>query len=155
MFLVLRWTLVEVWGIRQILALRMQKNLKWESHALVLIAIFLSYFKKLASGFAVLTHMCASYYASVISRIRLCAETYCIGFLNPNSIDAYGLKIQGRGYLMFFAKIPRGGQGFQEKLPGGPPISGFIAFLLTSVLKFAWGGCFIYPTPSPHLTPSV
>jgi hypothetical protein len=39
---------------------------------------------------------------------------------------------------MFFAKVARGGQGFQEKLPGGgPPISGFIAFLLTSVLKFA------------------
>jgi hypothetical protein len=37
---------------------------------------------------------------------------------------------------MFFAEIPRGGQGFQEKLPGGPPISGFITFLLTSVLKF-------------------
>jgi hypothetical protein len=30
-----------------------------------------------------------------------------------------------------------GGQGFQEKLLWGPPISGFIAFLLTSVLKFA------------------
>jgi hypothetical protein len=43
---------------------------------------------------------------------------------------------------MFFANIPSGGgggdQGFREKLPGvGPPISGFIAFLLTSVLKFA------------------
>jgi hypothetical protein len=39
---------------------------------------------------------------------------------------------------MFFAKIPRGGQGFHEKLPGGgPPVSGFIAFLLTSVLEFA------------------
>jgi hypothetical protein len=39
---------------------------------------------------------------------------------------------------MFFAKIPReGGQGFQEKLPGGgPTVSGFIVFLLTSVLKF-------------------
>jgi len=37
-------------------------------------------------------------------------------------IDAHGLKIQGRGYLLFFAKIPRGGQGFQEKLPGGVPL---------------------------------
>ncbi len=37
-------------------------------------------------------------------------------------IDAHGLKIQGRGYLMFFAKIPRGGQGFQEKLPGRVPL---------------------------------
>ena len=147
MFLVLRWTLVEVWGIRQILALRMQKNLKWESHALVLIAIFLSYFKKLASGFAVLTHMCASYYASVISRIRLCAETYCIGFLNPNSIDAYGLKIQGRGYLMLFAKI-LGGQGFQEN-----------AVPLIWVLLHFFFKCFeiclrwVLYLPFPHLTP--
>jgi hypothetical protein len=56
--------------------------------------------------------------------------------------------------MMFFAKIPRGGQGFQEKLPGGgvPPISGFIAFLLTSVLKFARWGYYIYPPPLPHLT---
>jgi hypothetical protein len=53
------------------------------------------------------------------------------------AIDAHGLKIQGRGYLMFFAKIPRGGQGFQEKLPGGSPYFRYIAFLLTSVLKFA------------------
>jgi hypothetical protein len=30
-----------------------------------------------------------------------------------------------------------GDRGFQEKLPGGPPISIYIAFLLTSVLKFA------------------
>jgi hypothetical protein len=56
----------------------------------------------------------------------------------PKNIDAHRLKIQGRGYLMFFAKIPRGDQGFWEKLPvGGPPILGFIAFLLTSVLVFA------------------
>jgi hypothetical protein len=52
-------------------------------------------------------------------------------------IDAHGLKIQGRGYLMFFAKIPRGVKGFRKNCLGGPPISGFIAFLLTSALKFA------------------
>jgi hypothetical protein len=40
-------------------------------------------------------------------------------------------------------------------LPGGPPISGFIAFLLTSVLKFAWGGYCIYPPPSPTSPPCV
>jgi hypothetical protein len=33
---------------------------------------------------------------------------------------------------------------------GGPPISGFIAFLLTSVLKFAWRGYYIFPPTSPH-----
>ena len=54
---------------------------------------------------------------------------------------------------MFFAKIPRG-QGFQEKLPVGSLILGFIAFLLTSVSKFAWGGYYIYPPPSPQLIPT-
>ncbi len=54
------------------------------------------------------------------------------------NIDAHGLKIQGRGYLMFFAKIPRGSRvSGQIAGGGGLPISGFIAFLLTSVLKFA------------------
>jgi hypothetical protein len=52
-------------------------------------------------------------------------------------IDAHGLKIQGTGYLMSLAKSWGGGQGFQEKLAGGPPFSGFISFLLKSVLKFA------------------
>ena len=44
------------------------------------------------------------------------------------TIDAHGLEIQGRWYLKFFFRI---------NCQGGPPISGFIAFLLTSVLKFA------------------
>jgi hypothetical protein len=36
-------------------------------------------------------------------------------------IDAHGLKIQGRGFGMFLPKFlgGGGGQGFQEKLPGG------------------------------------
>ncbi len=69
------------------------------------------------------------------------------GFLYFSTVtmDAHGLKIQGRGYLMFFAKIPRGVKAFRKNCLGGPPISGFIAFLLTSVLKFAWGGYCIYP----------
>jgi hypothetical protein len=69
---------------------------------------------------------------------------------HPPWIDAHELKIQGRGYLMFFAKIPRGVKAFKKNyLGGGPPISGFIAFLLTSILKFAWGGSYIYPPPPP------
>ncbi len=47
------------------------------------------------------------------------AKVSLVDVLNVHGIDAHGLKIQGRGYLMFFAKIFRGGQGFQEKLPGG------------------------------------
>ncbi len=62
-------------------------------------------------------------------------------------IDAHGLKIQGR-YQKFLPKS-LGGQGFQEKLPGEFPILGLITFLLTNVLKFAWGVLYL---PSP-LTP--
>jgi hypothetical protein len=48
------------------------------------------------------------------------------------------LKIQGRGYLMFFVKTPWGVKGFGKNCRGGgPPILGFIAFLLISVLVFA------------------
>ena len=55
----------------------------------------------------------------------------------------------GKGVAQVFTKIPRGGGG--SRLSG--KISGFIAFLLTSILKFAWGvGSYIYPPPSP-LTP--
>jgi len=53
-------------------------------------------------------------------------------------IDANGLKIQGRGHLMFLPKSLRGVKAFKKNCLGrGGPISGFIAFLLTSVLKFA------------------
>jgi hypothetical protein len=42
-------------------------------------------------------------------------------------------------------------QNFKEKLPGGPPILGFIAFLLTNVLNFAWGSYIDPLHPSPAL----
>ena len=63
-----------------------------------------------------------------------------------------GVENPGKGVRDVFAKIPRGGgggQGFQEKLPGGgPPILGFIAFLLTSFSKICLVGCCFIP-PSP------
>ncbi len=51
---------------------------------------------------------------------------------------------------MFFAEIPRGGQGFQEKLPGGgPPISGYCIFI-NKCLKLPEGGIiFTLPPTSP------
>jgi hypothetical protein len=42
--------------------------------------------------------------------------------LNDKGIDAHGLKIQGRGYLMFFAKIPGGVEAFRKNCLGGPLI---------------------------------
>jgi hypothetical protein len=47
------------------------------------------------------------------------------------------LKIQGRRYVMFFGKIPRGSRLSGKIAWRVPPILGFIAFLLTSVLKLA------------------
>jgi hypothetical protein len=44
----------------------------------------------------------------------------------------------GEGVTPIFAKIPEGGARLSGKIAkGGPPILGFIAFLLTSLLKFA------------------
>jgi hypothetical protein len=62
-------------------------------------------------------------------------------------IDAHGLKIQGRGYLLFFAKIPRGGgQGFQEKLPGGggSPYFGFYCIFINKSFEILY-----LPSPPP------
>ncbi len=71
-------------------------------------------------------------------------------------IDAHGLKIQGRGYLMFFAKIPSGGQDFQEKLPGEVP---FFRILLHFYSQVFWnlpeGGIVFTLPPSPTSTPAV
>ncbi len=47
-----------------------------------------------------------------------------------NSVDrCTRVENPGEGVTDVFAKIPRGGQGFQVKLPGGPPILGFILLL--------------------------
>jgi hypothetical protein len=58
--------------------------------------------------------------------------------------DVFLPKSQGEG---------GGGKASRKNYLGGPPISGFIAFLLTSVLKSAWGEYYTYPPLSPHLTP--
>jgi hypothetical protein len=52
-------------------------------------------------------------------------------------IDAHGLKIQGRVYFKF---LPKSLGGWVKAFRKNCPILGFIAFLLTSVLKFAGGG---------------
>jgi hypothetical protein len=43
----------------------------------------------------------------------------------------------GEGYLKFWPKSLGVVKAFRKKFQGGPPTSGFIAFLLSSVLKFA------------------
>ncbi len=49
------------------------------------------------------------------------------------TIDAHGLKIQGRGYLTYLHKIPV--KAFRKKCQGDSPILGNIAFLLTSFFE--------------------
>jgi hypothetical protein len=54
----------------------------------------------------------------------------------------------GEGVPEVFAKIPRGVKAFRKKMIGGVPLFRVIAFLLTGVLKFAWGGT-IFTLPLP------
>jgi hypothetical protein len=46
------------------------------------------------------------------------------------------------------ALTPRGVKAFRKNCQGGSPILGFIAFLLTSVLKFTWVVLYL-PSPLP------
>jgi hypothetical protein len=60
----------------------------------------------------------------------------------------------GGGVSSIFCQNPMGGGrggSFAKNCHGGPPISGFIAFWLTSVLKFAWWVTLPIPTPSPPM----
>ncbi len=65
-------------------------------------------------------------------------------------LDVHELNIQGRGYLKSLPKSLGGFKAFRKNCQGGPPILGFISFLLTSVLKFAWG-CTIFTLPPPRV----
>ena len=69
------------------------------------------------------------------------------------SIDAHRLKIQGRGYLMFFAKIPRWGQGFQEKLSGGSPYFRFYCIFINKCFEICLRGVLYLPSPLPPPPP--
>jgi hypothetical protein len=70
-------------------------------------------------------------------------------------IDAHGLKTQGGGgYLKFLPKSlggGAGGQGFQEKLPGGSINFAFYCIFINKFFKNLPGGAVLYP-PST-LTP--
>jgi hypothetical protein len=67
-------------------------------------------------------------------------------------IDAHGLKIQGRGGVaQVFAKILEGSRLSGKIARVYPPISGFVAFLLASLLKFT-SGVLCLPCP-PHPSP--
>ncbi len=63
------------------------------------------------------------------------------------NIDAHGLKIQGRGYGMFLPKLLRGGQGFQEKLPGGSTYFAFYCIFINKFFKNLPGGVLFHTPP--------
>jgi hypothetical protein len=74
--------------------------------------------------------------------------------ISIRSIDAHGLKIQGKGYLMFLPKSLGGGGGsrLSGKIAGGSPYFGFYCILLTSFSKICLGVLFHPPstlTPPP------
>ncbi len=72
-----------------------------------------------------------------------------------HNIDAHRLKIQGSGYVMFFTKIHRGVKVFRKKCLGVPFFRVLLHFYKKSVLKFAWGGYYIYPATPPTSPPCV
>ncbi len=60
-----------------------------------------------------------------------------------------GWKSRGGGTWCFLPKSLGGSRLSGKVAWGGPSILGFIAFLLTSILKFVRGGYYIYPPTSP------
>ncbi len=63
-----------------------------------------------------------------------------------------GSKSSGEGSSSFCRNPRVGVKAFRKNCQGGPTILGFIAFLLTNILKFAWGVLRLhspFPTSSP------
>ena len=58
----------------------------------------------------------------------------------------------GEGVPEVFAKIPRGVQGFQEKLPGGSPYFGFYCIFYCKCFEICLRGVLYLPVP---LTPPM
>jgi hypothetical protein len=99
--------------------------------------------KSWGSGFQDITIRVSLYWKEILY--------ICIPF---ETIDAHGLKIQGRGYLIFLPKsLVGGGSRLSGKIAWrGPPILDFIAFLLTSFSKICLGErvlLFYPPPPAP------
>ena len=70
-------------------------------------------------------------------------------------IDAHGLKIQGRGYLMFFAKIPRGVKAFRKNCLGGSPYFGFYCIFINKCFEICLRGVLYLPSPLTPLCASM
>jgi hypothetical protein len=70
----------------------------------------------------------------------------------PSFIDAHGMNIHGKGCSDFCKNPGEGGSRVcGQNCLEGSPILGIIAFLLTSLLKFAY----VSPPPTPCHPPSM
>ncbi len=73
---------------------------------------------------------------------------------NKTVPDAHGLKIQGRGYMMFFAKIPRGVKAFRKNCLGVP--SFWVLLRFNKCFEICLRGVLYLPSPtSPPLSASM
>ncbi len=70
------------------------------------------------------------------------------------SIDAHGLKIQGRGYGMFLPKF-LGGWRVSGKIAWGSTYFGFYCIFINKFFKNLPGGCCFIPSPHPPHPPCV
>ncbi len=68
------------------------------------------------------------------------------------SIDAHGLKIQGRGYGMFLPKFLGGVKGFRKNCYGGSTYFAFYCIFINKFFKNLPGGV-LFHTPPPPLAP--
>jgi hypothetical protein len=68
------------------------------------------------------------------SQKSLCLNWYHL-LRPPCIVDAHGLKIQGRGYLKFFAKITWGVKAFRKNCLGGSPYFGFYCIFINKCFE--------------------
>ncbi len=83
---------------------------------------------------------------------QICVVTTGMYKVNRSLEDAHGLKIKERGQIKFLPKS-LGGQGFQEKLPGGSPYFGFYCIFIIKSFEIRVGGP-IYTIPKLPITTS-
>ena len=66
---------------------------------------------------------------------------------NNHLIDAHGLKTQGRGYLMFFAKIPREVKALRKNWLEGSPYFRFYCIFFNKCCEICLRGGPIFTLP--------
>ncbi len=105
------------------------------------ITVSIGYWNQIYPDYSFIPNVCLSWY------------TYCFHSV-IGIIDAHGLKIQGRGYLMFFAKIPKGVKAFRKNcLGGGSPYFGFYCIFINKCFEIRLRVVLYLPSPLPPSPP--